>query len=113
MPEVNLLSRLVERLLELTDQGKLEWQETASENDFQATVGHYVVSISQAGPISEEADYRIQVSDWRGNVLETATEFREKSPGVLERLFQGARRKALKVDEALADLLSSLDSLQR
>ena len=48
MPDSNLVPKLIERLISLTNEGKIEWAETASEDDFQATVGQYIVTASRS-----------------------------------------------------------------
>jgi len=119
MPDAKLLPRLIERLLALTDEGKIDWAETASEEDFQTPVGQYVVTVSREAPWSNQ--YKIRVADLRGNLVEEASDA-ELSPGSvalnapapsLVRLHEAARRRARNADVALTELLSSLESLGR
>jgi hypothetical protein len=121
MPDAKLLPRLIERLLALTDEGKIEWAETASEEDFQAPVGQYVVTVSRESPWSNQ--YKIRVADLRGNLIDEASNAELSSGPVamnvlapvpsLVRLHEAARRRARNADVALTELLSSLESLGR
>jgi hypothetical protein len=118
MADSELLPKLIERLLTLTEEGKIDWKETASEDDFQAVVGQYVVAVFRTRE-SEDWDnsFAVRVADRKGTLLEEAVGISGTAEtggilnGMLSQLFQKARRKALNVDEALTELLSSLDSL--
>src|ERR1017187_5371170 len=121
MPVSKLLATLIERLLLLTTEGRIEWQETADENSFQANVPQYVVTISRtAGEFAvPNWVYEIRVADREGTLVDAAsdsdfdggTKIGSYPPDrALNHLFEGARRKALNVDRALSELISSLDS---
>ena len=122
MPDAKLLPRLIERLLVLTDEGKIEWTETASEEDFQAPVGQYVVTVSRESPWTNQ--YKIRVADLHGDLVDEASgaDFNAGDANVvnlaapepaLARLFAAARRKAKDTDKVLTELLSSLEALER
>ena len=123
----NLLTTLIERLLDLTTEGRIDWQETASENDFLANVSQYVVTISRTdegtGEFPTTHYYSIRVADREGTLVDSASDADlddRPRPGTsrppketLKFLFDAARRKALNVDKALSELISSLDSIGR
>jgi hypothetical protein len=124
MPDSNLVPRLIERLIGLTGEGKIDWKETASEDDFQAIVGQYVVTISRSRNSEnwDAWDFQIRVADRKGTLIDEATDgdfdrtlkIGEHSPHkAFMHLYDAARRGAKKVDQALNDLLASLDWLQK
>jgi len=122
MPDVERLRTLVDRLRELSGENRVPWTETADERAFQAALKGGVVSISQeeGGYSYGEPTYRyvIRFFDPAGKLLDSATaeDFPEryafaggKQPfEALSELHDMARRKALKVDQALDALLESL-----
>ena len=133
MPDPNLVPKLIERLISLTAEGKIEWKETASEDDFQATVAQHVVTISRSTNRDnwDALEYKIRVADRKGTLIDEAmpSDFdhglliRELRPEgrtvqhspfeAFVRLYDSARRSARNVDKALTELLSSLDSLEK
>ncbi len=124
MPDSNLVPKLIERLIGLTAEGKIEWKETAAEDDFQALVGQYVVTISRSRNSAnwDGWDYQIRVADRKGGLIDEATDgdfdqalkIGEHSPcKAFTLLYDAARRAARNVDQALTELLASLDSLQK
>lgn len=127
MPVSNLLTTLIERLLDLTTEGRIAWQETASEDDFVANLSQYVVTISRTDEATGTGEartprYWIRVADREGTLVDSASDadFDDiltligMSPiEGLKRLFDAARRKALNVDKALSELIASLDSIGR
>ena len=123
MPDSKLLPKLIERLLQLSAKNKIDWEPTANENEFQAVVKQYLVTVGRNHNRDgwDAWDYSIHVADGNGTQLDEAVanaahstaEVPSVSYGALENLFDQARRRALNVEEALNDLLSSLDSLAR
>ena len=122
MPDIKRLGTLIDRLRKLSDENQVPWVETADERAFQAALKGYTVTIAQdyAGQDWGQAVYvyAIRIHDTLGKLLETATErdfpaeyrFAQKKTAAeaLQDLHDVARRKALKVDQALDDLLRSL-----
>jgi hypothetical protein len=121
MPDVERLQKLVDRLRELSAREKVPWTETADEGSFQATLHGGVVTIAdeQGGePYGEFVRrYVVRFYDPAGKLLDsaTSTDFAgqtfsggKEALGALSDLYEMARRKALKVDEALDELLRSL-----
>jgi len=122
MPDVKRLSTLIDRLRGLSEQNKVPWAETSDERTFQAVLNGYAVSIAE-----EDAGYHygepithfvIRFYDVNGKLLDAAseTDFDERlmfegqkqARAALHDLHDEARRKALRVDQALDDLLKSL-----
>ncbi len=123
MSDPNRIPQLISRLLRLTEERKVDWTETVSDNDFQATVGQFVVTISRfRDPNNWDAwDYQIRIADRKGADIDEATDSSLDRQTLIEGnspqkafslLYDGARRSARKVDEALTSLLSSLESLE-
>jgi hypothetical protein len=122
MPDIKRLGTLIDRLRKLSDDNQVPWAETADERTFQAALKGYAVTIVQedAGDYYGEPTYQyaIRFYDTSGKLLDTATEgdfpdiykFEQgkNSREALRDLYDSARRKALKVDQALDDLLRSL-----
>ena len=125
MADSNTLGKLITRLIKLTKDDKLEWAETAEDKTFLASFPQYNVSISKkyAGQNwgEDSYEYRITVRDTTGKILEDAgssdllhLDFQDyaSAEDAMKFLYEQARRKALKVDEALSELLSSLENLE-
>jgi hypothetical protein len=118
------VEKLVERLTRLSAEGKVEWEETADEDTFQAAVSKFVVTVGKAGS-NVDSDYHLRILDQAGKVIERATvskygpyastlnivNYVDPEWVRLHDLHEYARRRALHVDEALSDLLSSLEEI--
>lgn len=109
------ISKLVVRLTELTNQDRLAWEETADENAYLASAGDFVVSIGRSG-ISTYASCHLRVLDRTGKIIEEA--FATSAPAShedwdrLRILYELARRRALRSEKAVTDLLSSLEQIR-
>jgi hypothetical protein len=122
MPDVKRLATLIDRLRDLSERDQVPWTETSDERTFQAALNGYALSIAQedAGDYYGEPITRfvIKFYDATGKLLDTASETDfidypqfagQKGPReALQELHDMARRKALRVDQALDDLLKSL-----
>jgi hypothetical protein len=119
------MSDLIEELNRLTAADKLDWAETAEEKSFVASFPKYSVTISEVLASdrwgNEFPSYVLTVMDLNGKVLDSVRDLDyptnyEVAEGLLQtemrKLHDRARRKAMKVDEALADLLGSLKKVQ-
>jgi hypothetical protein len=103
-------AKLIDKLIELSEQGKVSWQETADENTFLASVNKFVVTIAKP---DYQSGYEFVVTDQVGRTLEEARAIGNQDAyyerlGLLQEL---ARRSARNVGEALSDLLSSLEQI--
>ena len=102
--------QLIDRLLELTRNNKVEWQETVENNTFLAAFPKYVVTIGK----SEDA-YRFGVADEFGKTLEDVAFAKSENRYLsedFEQLHSLARRHALHSDAAISELLSSLATIR-
>jgi hypothetical protein len=107
------IESLIDKLLELSREGKVNWQETANEQKFLAAVSKFVVTIGFEDETNwTNASYGLEVSDQAGKALENVTLYRgDLRFAELQELHTLARRRALRVDEALSDLLSTLTKI--
>lgn len=101
--------RLTDRLLSLTEQGKLLWQPTAHDRSFACAFADYSVRITESGFL--EPLYRLELSDGVGRPLESVSSAEEGLDKVLCQLYELARRQALGADKAVEDLLSQLEKI--
>ncbi len=119
MPDAKQLVQLATKLTELTQQGKVVWEETAQETEFLTALPAYGVRISHeiVGQNwgDDVFDYRLTILDEKGRVLETITDRKiyddTYKSDLLSGLYELARRSALNVDDRLIDLLSGLQKL--
>jgi hypothetical protein len=103
-------AKLVSRLLQLSDQGKVSWQETADESTFLTSVGKFVVTIGKPS----QNTCSLTITDQTGKILEESNEENQypyQEYRQLANLHELARRRALNVDEALTEMLSSLEQI--
>jgi len=126
MPDLRRLQALIERIGEMSRNDTVPWTETSVEAAFQASVNQYTVTIEKEylGQNWGEDVYGhvFRIHDSEGKLLDEvrARDFpentwfqgHERPEDVLRDLYDRARRKALRVDKQLDDLLASLDSLQ-
>ena len=102
------IDQLVAKLTDLTETGRLAWEETAEEGTFLASVGKFVVTLGEEGP--NWPRYRFRILDAAGRMVDEAVRnLDDEDRDRLQQLHELARRKALNVEEALSDLLSSLE----
>jgi hypothetical protein len=112
------VSKLLDRLVRLTSEGKVDWSRTADENSFLAAVAKFTVTISAEHASRPNPDYRLQIADRSGRTIEDVVE-ESSGPaavlgtyGLLKDLFETARRRASHVEEALSEMLSSLEQIR-
>ena len=126
---IDKLATIAEKLLEQSRLGQVGWSDTADEDRFSAVYPEHSVTISSElrerpvasaflDPISFRPPrteryrvYGLAVHDGLGREVESvAVNDREDNYQAFEELFQLARRKALKTDEVLDDLLERLSA---
>ncbi len=96
---------LVTRLLASTKAGKRDWLPTGERNEFATAMsGKYLVTIRQSRYTTEPTHY-LDITEVGGANLVTlgADEYPE-----LAEMYELARRQALKVDDAINDILQDL-----
>jgi hypothetical protein len=113
------IERLVTKLTELTEQGKVDWQASVNVNAFLATVGDFVVTVTRGG--SElYGGYSFQIIGKEGRIIDGSIanfigpekdQDGNKNWQRLGHLHELARRSALKADQAVSELLSSLEKI--
>lgn len=103
------LSDLIPLLFEKTEERKLQWEDlSGSGKSFIATLGDWRLEIFRNG-----VDTQLFLRNEAGLIIEAAT-YQSLPPPIddqLVRLQALARRNALKVDDALDSLRSSLTNL--
>ena len=111
------IDQLIARLADLTENGKVAWEETADEGIFLASVGRYVVTLGKENRQDSWGDsyesLRFRILDGTGKTIDEASSYGQTAEDSrrLYGLYELARRSALHVDEALSDLLSSLEHI--
>jgi hypothetical protein len=109
------LIKIVNGLHKRTDRGLIAWEATVEAGEFQAAFADYSVRIAPRFTVRylTEPDYVLKFFNEDGQLLESVsnTDFedaREDFYEIMKDLYEGARRKALRVDEALASILEEL-----
>jgi hypothetical protein len=94
------------KISNLTDQGKIEWT-PVGRSSFRAQVDKLFLSITR----DDGGEYTFTVYDDDGNPLDSVSEYFVDS--FQAKLYEQARRVALKVDQNLERLSKKLDGLIR
>lgn len=97
---------LVAFLREGTEKGKIEWKPTANKDEYTASFrGKWSVTVNEVSSSLGDLLWILRVADTddREMLRLSSSEY-----GPIEYLFDLARRAALKVDLAIADILDSL-----
>jgi len=112
------LWQLVLRLKQKTAEGSVSWEATPNKSTFQTSFPKYSVRLAEL-PGEPENDYDIRIYDEGGRLLESASDVAisksietltgQESFKAMKELYTMARRQALGVEEALDELLASLD----
>lgn len=105
-----LVAALIQKLLALSKEDRVNWEETADEDTFLATESRFVVTIERRVGDWDSRYYCVRISDKNDKMLEDSTVY-SGDPQYAEarELYELARRRALRVDAQLSELLSSLD----
>jgi hypothetical protein len=112
------LWQLVLRLKQKTAEGSVPWEATPGKATFQTSLPKFSVRIAEI-PGEGEVDYEIRVYEEGGRLLERASDVEiskamegisgQESFKTMKELYTMARRRAFGVEEALDELLASLD----
>lgn len=106
------LASIVEKLIEKTGRGELEWQVTERKDTYQVVLARFAVRIfSREGELG--LDIVVQVFNQDGVIVEEASDpdmvgFLDEPFGRMSELLEDARRSAMGVDAALDALLREL-----
>jgi hypothetical protein len=99
-------AEFISKLMESTISGKVNWQPTGLQAQFAASFGgKWTILIDQAHD-GRDATYYLILNNSEGDTVLRITEEDESR---LAELFEMARRFALKVDSAIADIMKELD----
>ncbi len=93
---------LVNSLLVATDQDKVDWQPTARPQEFAASFGGKYTAEVWRGP----AGALLDIKDSEGEML---VRISSEDDNRIPELHDMAKRHALKIDDALADLLKEIN----
>ena len=98
---------LINRIIIATDEDRVDWQPTARPREFTASFGGKWTLVLFPGLNSRGIlIFSLEVKDSEGEtIVEITSEEDERIP----ELHEMARRHALKIDEALVDLLNEID----
>jgi hypothetical protein len=97
---------LANRIIVATDQDRIDWQPTARSQEFTASFGgKWTLVISHYFSALQDM-YGLEVKDSEGEIITRVTSLEDHR---IQELHEMARRYALKIDEALADLLKEID----
>jgi len=107
------LVALLQRLLEQTAEGEISWEETAARDFYQVAFPSYTVQIGEREEESGTLDFVLRIFNKDNQLMEEAGagDLRSELDNAynqMRQLYTAARRKAMEVDEALDNILSSL-----
>lgn len=114
---------LIARLLSATRKGTINWEDTSEENVFQTSFPNHSLQITYRERFDEEqhenvVDYIIRIFNNKSKLVEEIDDisiYRDSphiSPPpfqIMEELYKSVRRRVLGVDEALDEIISSLE----
>ena len=112
--------KLVSKLIELTKEDKLAWEETGNRNIYLAKIDKANVLVGKSGS-DVYGGYTLQIIDESGHVVDGALALyasRDTDRAAFSRwdflqsLYDLARRSALKSDKVVSDLLSTLEAIR-
>ena len=108
------IEKLIQTLYTLSQKDKLDWQESANDGSFYVAFPTYSVVLTQSITGSVIG---VEVLNESGRIIESVTvrdipDLPDMSlfPQV-QKLYELARKKALKTDEIMTDLLESLNEM--
>jgi len=100
---------LITKLVQATDEGRIRWSKTNVADRFAAKyAGKWALTIDKADPEDpyEGPSYWLALSNAEG---EEILRIYPSEDTPLHQLFDLVRRRALKIDEALGDLLQEME----
>ena len=100
---------VIQKLIDKTSAGEIGWEETELENVYQAVFPEYSVRIWPRGE-----DFVLGIFNAQGALIEEVSDVALKdelsdSYRIMKDLYLSARRAAMGVDQALDEILSSLE----
>jgi hypothetical protein len=104
MPEINDRD-LIAKLLRATQAGKVSWQNTGTPDQFASSYGgRWTLAVDKSTDQGTDY-YYLTITNSQG---EEVLRIWDQTDNVLPKLFEQARRHALKVDEAIGDLMKEI-----
>ena len=103
---------LVQRLIGRTKSGDVNWKLTANENEFMVYFKKFSLSVRRSYDHQEDMEYTsISLRNDSGEEIDQYW-ISTKDPqwNIVNDLYDGARRKALQIDDALHIIMEELDS---
>ena len=105
------VAEIIPKLVDRTDQNRINWRQTPSEGTFGARIGNWSVTISAPAVLSGII-LNLRVYDQEGKFLDevrasTGTELHRS----LSQLYEKAKRSALGIDRQLEGLMAELDKV--
>jgi hypothetical protein len=105
MPDINDKD-LIASLLRATQAGKLGWESTSTPDRFAASYGgRWTLTVDKSTNDNDDTYFYLTISNAQGEEILRIWGQRDN---VLPKLFERARRHALRVDEALGDLIKEI-----
>lgn len=98
---------LITKLLEATQRGKLNWEKTAIPDNFSVSYGgRWTLTVDKTfNDNTDRVEYYVAIANAEG---EEVLRISGRQDNALPELFEQARRHALKIDQALSDLMKEL-----
>ncbi len=113
------LETLLAKLKERTEDSYVTWEETESENQFQAVLGQYIVRIVEIATGEPEVDYIFRILGDEGAVIETISDvdLHRQNPDfpafqTMRQIFNLARRSSMGADKVIDSIIRELDDIR-
>lgn len=102
---------LLKKLVAKTEAGAVNWHPTSNDNEFVVYFDQFSLSMYMSREEREEDSCTFTIRDSTGKTVDRFwLQESEANWSLVDRLFTAARRKALRVDEAVGAILRELDS---
>jgi hypothetical protein len=112
---INKYAQILQLLIEQTDSGKLDWKETGDESGFLVSFPNYSILVSEEMGSHGTPYYVVSVVNSEGKIIDRFSEgmadffdLSENSHNIMKDLFNKARRRALRADDALDNIIAHL-----
>lgn len=105
------VKEIIAKLLEKTNENKINWRPTPTSSTFAAVIGDWSVSLAVSVNV-RESSMSLRIHDGTGQFLEGLNATQASDPATfrqLRELHQKAKRNALGIDVQLEGLLAELE----
>ena len=106
------INLILDRLLQKTKEGKLEWEKTADRNTFLLVLEDSAISVTNdIEYFSREGNYRSYRFDFRneaGDIVESVAVSDEEEYKKAENIFNLARQQSFRTDKTVNSILEQL-----